>query len=96
VKLTNSFTKEVLIQHTKSQAGEQQPNIRIKVIDGIHCNPVGANPADVSGFLASIKTPHTTRELDKMIAEHFGVSERTARTRRLQTAASVGNEKAPE
>lgn len=77
------LTKEVTILHTKSQAGEQEPNLRLVVEDGIYVTARAAT-GDVAAYLATLPLSMSAEAKDKAIAAKFDVSERTAQRRRLE------------
>lgn len=93
IKVHKKSRKEITLIHTKSQAGEQQPNLGILVEAGIHMDSKPCNVADVAKFLVHVAPGVTQSEKDRLISEHFRVSERTARRRRVECEGPITDPK---
>lgn len=87
IKVHKRTTKEISLIHTKSQVGEQQPNLMLHVDEGIFVQ-ARAGKGDVAAFLATLPGGLTMAEIDRRIAGHFKVGLRTATTRRLELSGS--------
>lgn len=76
----------VQLEHTKSQASELVEPLKLKIRDGISAEALAeAKIHELEGFLErdfDLAGARTLADVDAGIAEHFGVSVRTARRRR--------------
>lgn len=77
--------EEITLEHTKSQASELAPPLHIGMQGGVLARSLAQAKLDeVESYMRGLeKEGKTSRELDLEIAGYFGISERTARRRRL-------------
>jgi len=81
----------VVLDHTGSQASELHPPLILRVgEDGSHVSPLREESlSEVRRILALVPPGTGAREMDRMVAEALGCSERTART--LRAGLMVGS-----
>lgn len=93
IKIHKHSTKEknfITLQQTKNQVGVECEPIELKVIDGIHIEPVAAITLDMISQMLPILKWSGWSDLDKQLAGAFGVSERFAHDYRKRYEQEVG------
>ncbi len=85
--LKDKSLEEITIEHTKSQASKEEPPLHLKAKDGVFVSCLNqAKASEIRDFLITFKgelEDLPLRDLDARIADHFGISERTVRRRRI-------------
>ena len=84
--------EEITLHHTKSQASELVGPLAIGIREGIFARSLAQAKVDeVGGYIGQLLAsgqPMNRKDIDKQVAEYFGVSERTARRRRIELAVA--------